>query len=40
MPLVTIDKKTHDKLVELAYLKKTTQKELVENAVRAVYLSE
>jgi len=37
MPLVTISNETHDKLRKLAFEKKTTQKELVEKAVAAVF---
>lgn len=39
MPLITVSNEIYDKIRELAFLKKITQKELVEEAIRAVYLS-
>ena len=37
MPLITVDEKTYEKLRKLAFEKKTTQKELAEEAINRVF---
>jgi len=40
MPLITISDEIYEKVRELAFLHKKTQKELVEEAIREVYINE